>query len=286
MAWWVICNEPQSDFKEGVNFNNDSLNTLVNLGLNGSQARVYLALLDLGTVSVRDVSKLRRIPRPDVYRAIISLEDLGLIERVITNPTRYTPLPIQDAISILMAKKDKENFELHIRATTLYEEYKEKRVSNDATVDTNQFIQIPEGDALKHKLQKIGDSAQKNICAVLSQKKLLPWLLYDETISKALDRGLIVKVLTERNSGLVASLDELKKKHTFEIRFTIIPLFVNFRIYDAKEVVLTLESSDRNPSPVVWSNNLGLVELAESYFNVGWSTAGLYQMKNFKTPEQ
>ncbi len=277
MGWWVTCNEFKSAFKEGVNFIDESLNTLIGLGLNGSQAHVYLALLELGTVSVREVSKLRRIPRPDAYRAIISLEDLGLIQRVVANPTKYTALPIKDVISILMAKKDIENFELHKKATVLYEEYKEKRVSNSTPDDTHQFILIPNGDALKHKLQKMGDSAQKSIYAVLTQKKLLPWILYDETVGKALERGLTVKILTERNSGLIESLAELEKQYAFQIRYTIVPLFVNFRIYDNREVVLVVESSEINPSPVVWSNNPGFVELAASYFTVEWSAAGLYQ---------
>lgn len=117
---------------------------------------------------------------------------------------------------------------------------------------------------------------------MLTQKKLLPWILYDETVGKALEKGLTIKILTERNSGLIASLAELEKQYAFQIRYTILPLFVNFRIYDNREVVLAVESSDSNPSPVVWSNNPGFVELAASYFNVEWSAAGLYQPKNLK----
>ena len=257
---------------------------MIDLGLNGSQARVYLALLDLGTVSVREVSKLRRIPRPDAYRAIIGLEDLGLIVRVITNPTKYRPLPIHDALSILTGKKDKENFELHKRATNLYEEYKEKRVTEAIYDDINQFIQIPEGETLEHKLQKMGDRAQKSICVVLSQKKLLPWILYDETVGKALEREINIKVLTERNSGPIAPnyVAELEKQHSFEIRYTLVPLSVSFRIYDNREVVLTLANSDCNASPVVWSNNPRFVELAQSYFEVAWFAAGPLPEQEFK----
>ena len=89
---------------------------LIALGLSGSQAKVYLALLKNGTSSVREVAKTASISRPDTYRSIISLEELGIVERIITNPTKFKPLPLKETLSILVSQKEKQFSDLRKKA--------------------------------------------------------------------------------------------------------------------------------------------------------------------------
>ncbi len=256
-----------------INTNSD---TLIALGLNGSQARIYLALVDNGICSVREVSKIAQLSRPDTYRTIVALEDKGLIERVITSPTKYKPLALREALTILMERKKKEVKELNQKVESFYEQYREKEVRHSSQDASHQFILISEGEALSHKLRKMDENAQKSICVMLSQKKLLPWLLYDETINQALARGINVKILTEKNSGLTVPKDlvEFERNQTFEIRYSKIPITVCFRIYDSKEVLLTtVTMSDAKESTAVWSNNSSFLELAQTYFDTAWLAA-------------
>jgi PAS domain S-box-containing protein len=260
------------------------LDTLIELGLSGSQARVYLALLENGTSTVRDVSKCSETSRPDAYRAIIALEEIGLIERVITTPTKYKSLDLQQALAILIRRKEKEVSELHAKAENFYAQYKVLARSKAPENASHQFILIPE-EALSHKLQKMVENSQENICVLLSQKRLLPWLLNDETIEKALERGITVKVLTEKASGLTVPKDvaELERKRTFQIRYTKIPLSVCFRICDGKEALLTtLNTSDAKEASSVWSNNSSFVELAKKYFDSAWFAATESPEQEFK----
>lgn len=243
--------------------------------MNGSQARTYLALLTTGTASIREIAKASNISRPDTYRAVIHLEQTGLVERVITNPTKYKPLPIFDALSILLGRKEKENIELQIKASKLYQNYKENSPEHPLDYN-NQYIMIPEGRTFGVKLKKMIENAEKDVCIEFSQKKLLPLLLNDDTFEKVLTRGVNVRVLTEKNPALKMSegILDFARKHNFEMRYIENPFSISVAICDQKQALMPITAgTDSNESTAVWSNNSNFIELAQNYFENGWAAA-------------
>ena len=57
--------------------------TLQNLGLEEKEAKIYLALLELGEATVLQVSKKSGIKRPTAYLILRSLEEKGFVSRVL-----------------------------------------------------------------------------------------------------------------------------------------------------------------------------------------------------------
>ena len=72
----------------------ENIRTLVDLGLSGTQAKSYLGLLGIGSGSISEIANVSKVARPDTYRAINDLLEAGLVEKIITVPTKYKPLPI------------------------------------------------------------------------------------------------------------------------------------------------------------------------------------------------
>lgn len=238
-----------------------------------------------GCSSIREVSQNSGLSRPEAYRAILVLEQLGIIERIIASPTKYRPLPLQDALLILFRRKEKETNELLQRTIELYANCKQTEKPVDSDEQHYAFVLIPDGDALSIRLQKAVEKTQKTVNVMLTQKRLLPWLLNDETVEKALKRGITVRVLTDQSTRSVMpkELVALEKKHSFEIRYTKTPLSICFRIYDSKEVFLTTANTDDyKETPIVWSNNNSFVELAQNYFDAAWFSAVEPKEQEFK----
>ena len=77
-------------------------------GLTNLQARVYLGILSLSEGTVTRISKFTEIDRSNVYKTIKDLEKMELIEKYIGTKTKYKPIPLQVAISILSNKKKQE----------------------------------------------------------------------------------------------------------------------------------------------------------------------------------
>jgi sugar-specific transcriptional regulator TrmB len=151
--------------------NKSDLDVLFDLGVSRSQACVYLALLKTGTLSLSEVSKSSGVSRPDSYRAISKLVDMGLVERIISNPTKFRPLSMNEGLSILLGQKEKENSELRLEAAHLSEEFKESRLVIETNDINHQFVSVAEGDGLLLKLNKV--RSKKHLLNAYSKKAFI-----------------------------------------------------------------------------------------------------------------
>ncbi|MBU1201481.1 MAG: helix-turn-helix domain-containing protein [Nanoarchaeota archaeon] len=98
-----------------------NVETLEKMGLSSNEARVYLALLELGPSSAGKITEKSKVNRRTVYDVLESLIDKGLVSYIIeanrkifeaTDPTRFLDLlkekekEIRDSLPELIAKKE------------------------------------------------------------------------------------------------------------------------------------------------------------------------------------
>ena len=76
---------------------------LAEFGLSSLQARVYVALLKLGTVRASQISANVGVVRPEVYRVLHELFVKGLVQKNLGPPATYS------AIAPLMTSAGDEN---------------------------------------------------------------------------------------------------------------------------------------------------------------------------------
>ena len=81
---------------------NEDIEALVCLGLSTLQARVYLALTNLGRANTKSLAKNSNVARQDIYRITAELQELGIIEKIIAIPNEYRVTSLQDGIKILL----------------------------------------------------------------------------------------------------------------------------------------------------------------------------------------
>ena len=78
---------------------------LKEFGLTFNQAKIYLAILRLGETSVEPVSKLSKVRREDVYRALPRLYQIGIVQRNLGTHLKVKAVDIRNAMDILMQEK-------------------------------------------------------------------------------------------------------------------------------------------------------------------------------------
>lgn len=76
----------------------EAVHTLQQLGLQRYEAACFVGLCRLGTASAKQVAEITEVPRTRVYESIDVLEAKGLVEVHHTNPKRFRPVCIDDAI--------------------------------------------------------------------------------------------------------------------------------------------------------------------------------------------
>ena len=78
------------------------------LGLTSYEAKVFIALQQLGSGTARDVAHVVDVPRSQVYSVAESLEERGLLEVQQSSPIRYRPVSVDEARETLRSRFETE----------------------------------------------------------------------------------------------------------------------------------------------------------------------------------
>src|SRR3990172_5267462 len=82
-----------------VPVNPERIRKLRDFGLTEYQARVYLALLDLGNATASQIPAISRVPRTRIYATMQQLHEKGLVEIIPETPLKYTPVPFSSYLA-------------------------------------------------------------------------------------------------------------------------------------------------------------------------------------------
>ena len=257
--------------------NQHGVRILIRLGLTLCQAKVYIALAQSGTSTAKTISKVSMVARPDIYRIMLKLQELGLAEKVIITPTKFKATPIQEVITILMDQKTKETYELRLETKEFLKKFKTE-VKPTIQAEENQFILIPRKKAAINKRKKEIDATKKSIDCLISFKRL------ESTAKtciaerkKALERGVKIRVVTEKpenEKSIPKIIQDFNKYPSFRVRYLLDPPSAILTIYDRKELLITTSAKpDRGESPALWSNNPSLLSVINDFYEILWITA-------------
>jgi sugar-specific transcriptional regulator TrmB len=258
---------------------------LTRLGLTISQAKVYLALLELKKAAGKIISKHSKVARQEVYRVLAELQEKGLVKKIIARPTEFEPIRIEDCISILIKRKKNKISETQKEATILLQKLKQKSSKNTLEEDETRFILFPE-QAITRKKKGMLKAVRRSFDVVTSWKNPHAIMLIGmEDIDEALRRGVKIRVIIDKPGGeklLSDTRKHLEKYPTFKISYLPNAPKALISIYDNKEAwVCTCTSPVLKKCPTLWTNNSCLLLILQDYFEMMWCKA---VEGNFKIP--
>jgi sugar-specific transcriptional regulator TrmB len=252
----------------------ENIKTLVSLGITGTQAKICLAFVRLGISTISEIADASEVARPDTYRAVVELEKKGLIEKIVSTPTKYELLPLPEVLEILMERRETESRELQERTASLLNEY--QNLTNKQPAEDCQFVLVPSGKAFSNRLQKLIRKSKKSICIITHQKTLPQFFdLIQETFDSTMKKEVNIRIITEKskNNSITKRANSLQQKTRLEIRFVDVLSPFSLVTFDEKETLISTQAQSRRDSSIVYSNNLSLVELSQSHFNDSWFSA-------------
>jgi sugar-specific transcriptional regulator TrmB len=108
----------------------ERIDKLTAFGLTDYEARVYLALLDLGTAAAAEIPVVSRVPRTRVYATMQQLHAKGLVQILPEKPLRYRAAPLSAYL------------------TKLAEDYRRKatQLASNTVALSREFAAIPHAD--------------------------------------------------------------------------------------------------------------------------------------------
>ena len=107
----------------------EEIQTFIRLGLSCNQAKVFLNLAKSRSSTANTISKQTGVDRSEIYRIMLTLGKLGLVEKTITSPVRFNPATVSDAVTLLMNRRQSETSDLDEKTTELLREFGSLRSS-------------------------------------------------------------------------------------------------------------------------------------------------------------
>jgi sugar-specific transcriptional regulator TrmB len=249
---------------------------LVGLGLSGRQARVYLATLKLGGGKVQAIAELSKVSRQEIYRLIVGMQELGIMQKNLTNPTTYTATPIGQASRLLLQQKTIELSSLTQQTKQLTRKLSQNGPVVPVSVDLRPcFGAIFESDRGK-KYQQILTSTEHSIDAVLSWWRFRQLNIHFEAqLQSALKRGVSLKIVTEKppNHHLPKWIKPAMKQYpNFALRIQQKPVAVAVTVFDESIADIAFNpNSSLTKGPDLWTATQSITALCNEYFNAVWN---------------
>jgi len=249
---------------------------LQELGLTFSQAKLFVALVRLSECATANaISSYSNVARQDVYRLMEELQEIGLVEKVVSNPAKFKAIPIRDATSFLVKKRKEKTHALVEESTALLTSFPEL-TSSTGFQDRHQFMLIPKREAVVRRIEKAIKAAEEKILIITPWREFTQWMFtLHDLWQQAIKRGVKIHWITETKPRNPDSHFEMLHSFMLDPHFKLRTLHrpVNSRlgIYDHREMfIATTVNNSAAESPALWTNNPTMVNVLEDYFEMKW----------------
>ena len=238
----------------------DFLNKLKSFGLNTYDAKLWLALLSVGTSTAGELSDIANVPRSRSYDVLEGLEKKGFIITRLGKPIKYLAIPPSEVVERLKGKI-KKNFE---EQTSIMEDLKGSELMKNLHTMHSEITQnskpmdftgsIKGREKIYAQLNTMIKNAEKSVVIITSEEGFKRKAMHlKSSVEKAKTNGAkITTYVSSKNT-----LNEFKYlQDKFNIKFTD-KVDSRICIVDNKEVMLMLQSDDKLNSDndmAVWLN--------------------------------
>jgi sugar-specific transcriptional regulator TrmB len=255
----------------------DEIKTLSQLGLTSCQARAYLVLLHSGKASAKEIAHSSKIAKPDIYRVIESLQEIGLVEKTLGTPAIFSAVPVEQSLDLLFRRKEIQNKTLETNAKQMMLNLRNNHVKEPLKKE-EWFTLLPPKMASIEKRRKLISVTQESIDVLSSLRRLkrIAFEYHDDLIG-ALRKGVRFRIITEKPETLGTLPDqtaEFSKQGPFDKRYTLAAPPISLMIFDKKETLIsTSASANLGEAPTLWTNNPPLIAVMKEYFETMWNQA-------------
>ncbi|TFG25918.1 hypothetical protein EU528_15205, partial [Candidatus Thorarchaeota archaeon] len=254
---------------------NDSAKILSEFGLTPYESKIYLAIFRQGLTTAGDIAKVAGIRREEVYRTLPKLEKSGLIERVLGRPARVRALPIDDALSILINRKEEEANQvirnLLVKRIELLAMF--QAIEPDINEDTEKahFALVSEKDAIEKRISFLIKQAAKTIDYVDTFDNAFRFVLtFTEDLIRARKRDVDIRIITEytdKTELIPEALNKHVEAKSFDIRYCD-ELPGNYIIFDGNQAMIaTAIGSSVSNGGTLWTDDSRLIRIVQTDFD-------------------
>ena len=239
------------------------------LGLTSYEIKVYLSLLQMGSMTASDISKRSGVPYSKIYEVLNSLEDKGWLESDSSRPQKFfpkSPLSALEAMRMRIENDIKDNENLVV--SELMPMYEKSGIREKPEIWVVRGIYN-----IAAKVSEIIQTCQKELLIALPQVA--------EDIAKPVQPML--RMLKERGVKIIVLASEETNPETVRALSRIADVKLKNNMFgggvigDSRQVMILLGEGrleKGNYDPIaIWADHTGLAGFAKDYFHYLWVDA-------------
>ncbi len=250
----------------------ERLKKLQDFGLSEYQARVYLALLELGIATASQIPPISKVPRTRIYITMSQLHEKGLVQIIPETPLKYKPLPFEEFLEKRISDMRVEAKMLEMMKEELSGEFALKKQVDQQKAGS--FEAIFGRRNLRAKLYRMYSNAKSEVYFIgtaNSPVRLASMLL--PIIEEKAQRGIALKFafpVIARNSEKVKLLSRYAVVKHIEKE-----TFMHLTVIDSAEALLAHAIPDdedpvRGSDVAIWTNDEVIVNALRESANDIW----------------
>jgi sugar-specific transcriptional regulator TrmB len=251
--------------------------TLTDLGLTATQAKVYLCLAILGNSTAKSLTECSKVSRQDIYRVLGELFELGLVEKELGKPTGYRAISVDACLVLLSERLEKKTRMIHDAAAKVLSEFG-RHTPVKVGGYLSDLLLVSGQEAVLIKAQELLGSVSESLAVISPPQNVFPWILgHSSLFRQALKRNVKIRLITEKptnEKSMQQVLGVFNGDSGFDLRVANGGLSVSFGVYDCKKLILELSADEGYvKSHALISENACLAELAQNYFETTWNNS-------------
>lgn len=237
--------------------------TLREMGLNAYEADAYLSLLESGQMTAMEISREAKVPYSKIYEVLNSLKEKGWIKSNETRPFKYYPVSPQEAAAFTKQRLDDKYHGWTQTVNEALQPLYEKR----ELVERPDILILHGQQAIITKLEEVLKKANKEVM-IAAPVFAKPIIASADQLFTGLKKNVCVKLMVASSSEEWSALKKGAGVNELRVRDH---MFGGGVIADGKEAMLFL--GEDKPSLIIWSNHIGLVGFAREYFQFLWDSS-------------
>ncbi|WP_226042250.1 helix-turn-helix domain-containing protein [Natrinema sp. DC36] len=171
----------------------DAVAALKRLGLPNYQARVFVALQELGEGTAQEISDVSEVPRSQVYGTADDLVERGLVELTESSPKRYRPVSLSAAREQLTDRLERER-------ERAFENLAELRTTPPERADDGSVSTLRGRQPIDDRIAELLESADSSAVFVAPSENAISETI-ETTLRERAAEGVAVTVVTAEESG-------------------------------------------------------------------------------------
>ncbi len=246
-----------------MSINENTRETLREMGFNAYEVDAYMALLEKGQLTAMEVSQVAKVPYSKIYDVLNSLKGKGWIKSNETRPFRYYPVSPVEATAVTKQRLEDryQSWEQTI-AEALQPLYEKREI-----VERPDILILHGQQAVVTKLEEVLKKANKEVM-IAAPIFAMPIVASADQLLAGLRKNVNVRLMAAGKSDDWKALKKIAGVNELRVREH---MFGGGVIADGKEAMLFL--GEERPSLVIWSNHVGLVGFAREYFQFLWDSS-------------